>query len=131
MCRKPSFGKLSEKGKKGGRGELENAGWIEKRAVDDPKIEQVSLLAGLGKGESASLVLAESLNADLLIIDDLKARKFAQNKNQPVIGILGVLLFSKANDLIPEIKKPVDDLMAFGYWISPNLYRKVLDAAGE
>ena len=53
------------------------------------------MIAGLGQGESAALVLAETLSADLLILDDLRARKFAQAQNREIIGILGVLLLQK------------------------------------
>lgn len=88
--------------------EIKNATWIEKRKVEKLKTESV-----------------------LLIIDDLRARKFAQSRNLPIIGILGILLAAKSQNLIADIKNPLDNLIAFGYWISPNLYQKILEAAGE
>lgn len=114
-----------------GEKEIKNALWIKKSEVDNQKIKELSLITGLGQGESASLILAQTLSADLLILDDLRARKFAQTQRQEIIGILGILLLSKATSLITEIKQPVDDLIAFGYWISPTLYQKILEAAGE
>ncbi len=114
-----------------GAKEIRDALWIKRYEVDKRRTEEFSVTAGLGQGESASLILANTLSADLLILDDLRARKLAQTQNQQVIGILGILLLSKGNHLITEIKKPLDDLIAFGYWISPTLYQKILEAAGE
>jgi predicted nucleic acid-binding protein len=126
------FREVAEEGEnRPGAKEIRNAVWIKTYEVDKRQIEEVSLNAGLGQGESASLILAKRLNADLLIIDDLKARKFAVGQKQEIIGILGILLLSKAENLITKINKPLDDLILFGYWISPKLYRKILEVAGE
>ena len=114
-----------------GASEVKNALWFEKRRISLPEINASSEKFGLGKGETAALLPASKLNADLLIIDDLKARKTAQNQKQPIIGILGIFLLAKSQNLIPEVRKPLDDLIAFGYWISPNLYRKILQSAKE
>lgn len=75
--------------------------------------------------------LASELNADLLIIDDLKARKNAHTRKQAIIGILRIFLLAKSQNLISEVRKPLNNLIAFGYWISPNLYKKVLESAKE
>lgn len=126
------FREVAEEGENRiGAKEIKNAVWIKTYEVGNRQIKEVSLNAGLGQGESASLVLAKTLDADLLILDDLKARKFAASQKQEIIGVLGILLLSKAENLIIEIKKPLDDLILSGYWISPKLYRKILDAAGE
>jgi len=114
-----------------GADEIKNALWIEKRKVSLPKIDELSTQNGLGRGETAALILAQELNADLLIIDDLKARKNAQTQNQAIIGILGIFLLAKSQNLISEVRGHLDDLIFFGYWISPNLYRKVLESVGE
>lgn len=114
-----------------GANEISNASWIKKRKVSLQKIEESSAKFGLGKDETAALILASELNADLLIIDDLNARKIAQTQKQEIIGILGIFLLAKSQNLISEVRKPLDDLIAFGYWISPNLYKKILESAKE
>lgn len=114
-----------------GANEIKNAAWIEIKKVSPQKINNLSAKFGLGKGEVSALILASELNADLLIIDDLKARKNAQTQKQAIIGILGILLLAKSQNLISEVRRPLDDLIDFGYWISPNLYRKIIETAKE
>lgn len=125
------YDEVVESGNRIGASEIKNASWIEKRKVSQLEINQLSRKTGLGKGETAALILASELNADLLIIDDLKARKNAQTRKQAIIGILGIFLLAKSQNLISEVRKPLDDLIAFGYWISPNLYQKILESANE
>jgi len=49
----------------------------------------------LGKGESEAIVLYTEQNADFLLCDDKKAKKFAQSFGLKVIGSLGILLKAK------------------------------------
>jgi predicted nucleic acid-binding protein len=52
---------------------------------------QDSSLAGLDPGERAAIVLAESIRADLLLIDDRAGAMLAQQRGLAVTGTLGVL----------------------------------------
>ncbi len=54
----------------------------------------------LGKGESEAIVLYTEQNADFLLCDDKKAKKFAQNFGLKVIGSLGILLKAKEERLM-------------------------------
>ena len=68
--------------------------WIEVRLISNP--EQVSTLqteTGLDLGECAAIVLAEELEADIVLIDEWAARKVAQSRNLPVTGTAGTLLY--------------------------------------
>jgi len=49
------------------------------------------LLDLLDRGERDAILLAESVKADRLIIDDLDGRREAENRKLPVIGTLGIL----------------------------------------
>src|SRR5258708_36091080 len=64
--------------------------WIEifptPAALDDD-----STLASLDQGERAAIVLAESIRADLLLIDDRAGAILAQQRGLAVTGTLGVL----------------------------------------
>lgn len=51
--------------------------------------------AGLGKGEYAAMLLYKHLSADLLLVDDARAKKVAYLNNLEVMGSLGVLLLAK------------------------------------
>jgi predicted nucleic acid-binding protein len=73
-----------------GIGALHQASWL--RVVDDPSVE---LDLGLDPGETAAIALAESLRADLLLIDERAGRKVAQARGLSVRGTLGVLVQAK------------------------------------
>jgi predicted nucleic acid-binding protein len=46
---------------------------------------------GLGAGELSSVVLAKELSADLVLIDDRRARRYAREEGLPIIGCVGIL----------------------------------------
>lgn len=111
--------------------DVKSATWIDQMAVDLDKVNQLIAETNLDKGEAEAIILAKELNADLLIIDDIRARIYATIQSQPIIGILGVLLAAKNLQIVLEVKPLIDDLLKAGYWISPQLYKSVLQSAGE
>lgn len=114
-----------------GETEVNQATWIHRNVADKQKVKQLMAQTGLDLGESEAIVLAQDLNADWLIIDDVKGRSYLQGQGQSIIGILGVLLLAKRNQLISEVRKPMDDLLKAKYYISPNLYKAIIQAAEE
>lgn len=67
-------------------------------------------------GESESVILYEELNADLLLIDDGKARKIAESLNVQCIGSVGLLIKAKQKGYVDKLK-PI-----FKYWIANERY---------
>jgi predicted nucleic acid-binding protein len=65
--------------------------WLEVRQLAGPADPALSYL---GVGEHESILLAQELLADALIIDDKKGRTEATERNLLVIGTLGVLVSS-------------------------------------
>ena len=61
-----------------------------------------------------------------MLLDEKKARRIAQVNAQPVIGTIGVLQAAKDKGLIPDMKTPLDSLIANGIWIDKSLYQLVL-----
>lgn len=105
--------------------------WLEVRSVTNAKSVQ-SLLLELDEGEAEAIVLAEELNADLLLMDEQKGRFTAQTLGLHVIGLLGVLLEAKKRGLVSALRPIVDDLIhKAGFWISSDLYQRVLEIAAE
>lgn len=103
--------------------------WLHIQAVTaDPTI---SGQAQLGAGEAAALSMALQYQARLTILDDLAARRVAQQRGLPVIGTLGVLLEARRSNLIPAVRPLVDAMIAQGRRISPTLRAEILRAAGE
>ena len=86
----------------------------------------------LDAGESESIVLAEELNADFLLVDERKATKIANDRGLITIGILGVILLAKQNNYIESVKLLLDDLrVKTTFHFSDSLYNKILQLAAE
>ena len=86
---------------------------------------------GLGQGELAAIRLYKELSADLLLIDDARAKKVAYLNNLEVMGSLGVLLLAKKKGLIASIKPLVTQLRCSDIFFSDNLLDQILVVAGE
>lgn len=86
---------------------------------------------GLGRGELEAIALYQQLDADLLLIDDARAKKVAYLNNIEVMGSLGVLLHAKHQGLIKEIKPLFNTLKMSNIFISDSLLEQLLKIAGE
>jgi len=115
---------VSGKGKQGHEA-VDTASYIQIKEVQN--VLAVNLLrVQLDYGEAETIVLAKELGADVLLLDEKKARRIAQANAQPVIGTIGVLQAAKDKGLIPDMKTPLDSLIANGIWIDKSLYQLVL-----
>ena len=92
-------------------------------------VEYLELM--IGRGESETIVLAEEINADAVLIDDLKARKIAKLRELNVIGTIGILLNAKDKGLISEVKPLLEALTKRKIRISKELYDHALELANE
>lgn len=84
---------------------IEVRNWIEQSpdwisTVQLPTHELDSELRRLDPGEREAIVLAEQQNADLLLLDDRKARQVARRRGLPLTGLIGVLRMAIARDLV-------------------------------
>jgi len=86
---------------------------------------------GLGLGELEAITLYKELDADVLLIDDNRAKKYAVLNDIKVIGSLGVLIKAKENGYVHKIKPLLNEIMKAGIYISDNLVMQVLDISGE
>ena len=107
---------------------LNNAPWIKTVRLTHP---QRAIYAGLHHGEVSVLALAEEHNARLVIIDEPKARRYAQQIGLQVTGTIGVLLFAKERGLINAVSPSIAELQACGFYLSSSLIDKALQLAGE
>ena len=85
----------------------------------------------LGQGESEAIILYSEKNADFLLCDDKKAKKFAQSFGVKVIGSLGILLKAKESGLISEIMPLIELLKESRIFIDDKTYALVLMMAGK
>ena len=117
---------------KPGAAEVKAAEWIHCQSGTNK--DQVSTLQdqhSLDLGECATIVLAEEINAEQVILDDNAARREAIARGLPVIGTVGVLLIAKTQRIIPAARPILNNLRAHGTRISQDLYYQVIERAGE
>ncbi|AVQ73838.1 MULTISPECIES: DUF3368 domain-containing protein [unclassified Microcystis] len=108
------------------------ADWIERRTISSSeKVSTLKTMTNLGWGECATMILAEELEADQLLIDDLEARRVALSRNFKITGTLGILLVAKQLGLITSVQEVLDALITQGKHINPRLYQEVLSTAQE
>lgn len=100
--------------------------------VQSIDLERFVIDAGsLGRGELEAMALVKQLDADVLLIDDQRARKVAWINNIPVIGSLGVLLLAKQQELVLEVKPHIEALRRSELFFGDSLLDEVLRRAGE
>lgn len=92
-------------------------------------VEYLELI--IDKGEAETIALAEELNADAVLIDDLKARKIAKLRGLNITGSIGILLDAKDRGLVSEVKPLLEELMKKKIRIRKELYNHALELANE
>ncbi len=86
---------------------------------------------GLGQGELEAIALYKQLNSNFLLIDDRRAKKFAQLNSVNVIGSLGVMILAKEQGLVNSIRNDLEKLIDSDVFVSENLINRVLLSVGE
>ena len=98
------------------------------------KVKQVDLTLthlGLGLGELEAITLYKKLDADVLLIDDNRAKKYASLNGVKVIGSLGILVKAKEQGHVEKVKPFLDEIQKSEVYISQKLIEKVLEICGE
>lgn len=90
----------------------------------------VEIFHELDRGETAAICYAIENDANLVLLDERDGRQVARRHNLSVTGVIGVLLRG-ANTGDIELKRELDALREAGFWISDELYSKVLSEASE
>ncbi len=73
--------------------------WIEVRSASAPSLRRAKI-KGLDPGEASSIALALESPDSLLIIDEKKGRRVAEQLNIEIIGTVGILIKAKNAGLI-------------------------------
>jgi uncharacterized protein len=106
--------------------DLRHASWIR---VDDSELPDVDL--GLDPGETAAIVLAETIHADVLLIDERMGRRVAESRGIAIRGTLGFLVQAHQVGALPALRPILDALVAEGFRVAPALIRETLSRVGE
>ncbi len=107
------------------------AAWIVTHSLE-PDVSLKLLLRELDQGEAEAIALALQLKAEVVLIDERKARQLAQYLELNVVGLLDVLQAAKARQLITHVKPVLDELMTRArFRVSHKLYQRTLTTSGE
>lgn len=102
--------------------------WIR---VDDlgaePPREEVRRLH---RGEREAILLAQRVDADLVLIDEKAGRRAAERLGLPVMGLLGVLATASAQGRV-DLFQAVERLRRTSFRVSPELLRDLLARASR
>jgi predicted nucleic acid-binding protein len=114
-----------------GAEEVRNAVWIEaapRESPADPLLEQAC--RGLGAGERGAILLAKSLEADLVLLDEWKARRIAREAGLAITGCLGVMEAGSRRGLVPDLRQAYIDLLRQGIRFDIGLLQDSLARLG-
>lgn len=111
--------------------EVRRESWIQVVEVKDSSSTE-ALALELDRGEAEAIALAIEQKADLLLLDERRARLVATRLGRPVIGVLGILVSAKQQGLLAAVAPILDDLLSeAGFRISTSLRSRVLEVVGE
>lgn len=104
--------------------------WFQIRQPTD-KNYQTIIEASVDKGEASAIALAIELDDCLLIIDDLKARKFANQLGLTIIGTIGIIVDAKLAGILTSVKPILFKIKETNFRISEQLEKLIITKAGE
>ena len=108
---------------------LEN--WMTLIEIKDRNYLRI-LNASVDLGEASTIALALQIQEDnIMILDDLKGRKLANQLKLKFTGLLGILLKAKQQKIIPSVSDILKQLRKANFRISSKLENEVLKLAGE
>lgn len=122
---------ISGAGKPGAQAVATSA-WIQRQAIKNrTAVGYLMNTIGLGEGESEAMVLAGEINADLILLDDFKARRYALQQQFSITGMVGIVLAANQTGIINLVRPQLDALIAAGVFIDSSLYNQACQIAGE
>lgn len=95
------------------------------------KVNSFFSLSGIDIGETEAIILYKETNANLLLIDDKKAREKAELLNINCIGTLGLLYLAWQKNQIQELRPLFLDLLKRKRYFSKQYMNIFLSKTGE
>lgn len=104
--------------------------WIIIKEVKDLE-KQFAFEKRLDRGEASALALALETDNSLLIIDEIKGRKFAQSLNIDIIGTIGILLLAHKKGLLDNLSDIIRLLVENGFRVSQSILKTIKENLGK
>lgn len=99
-------------------------GWMGVRPVSD-QAAVARLLVELDRGEAEAIVLMREVGADVLLLDERRARARAQREGLPISGTIGVLRRARDRGLVPAVAPLVEALRRRGFRVGTDLVDRI------
>jgi predicted nucleic acid-binding protein len=80
----------------------------------------------LHRGEREAILLAETLRADVLLIDEQIGRTIALSRSLPVSGTLGVLERADTMGLLSDLPLVLQQLKTSGFFVAETLEQQLV-----
>jgi predicted nucleic acid-binding protein len=111
-----------------GAAEVSKCPWIEVREIRHPAAmdEIRSRRLALGLGELSAMILARELAADLVLLDDLGARKLAQKQGMKVQGCIAVLEACYRRGHVADLRQAYERMLQAGVYLDRKLLNRIL-----
>jgi predicted nucleic acid-binding protein len=97
--------------------------WLQVQQAPETRDSDLLLL---DPGEREAILLAEMLKADLLLLDDRRARYLARKRRLSITGLIGILVRAADRGLISPADA-VDRLQRTSFRADPRLFRFLLN----
>lgn len=82
-------------------------------------------------GESEAITLCKEVEADFLLIDDKRARRFAETLGIGCIGTLGILSVAKTKGMVKDLRPLFELLIRNRRYYGISLLNTLLQRHGE
>jgi predicted nucleic acid-binding protein len=107
-------------------------GWTEMIPLQDPEAAQrLRARFLIGDGESEVIALAQECRAALILIDEERGCRCAEELGYHVLRTVGVLLQAKGRGHITTVKEHLEALRVEGLRLNDGAYQEALRRAGE
>lgn len=100
------------------------AGWLTLQPVSDVTAV-AALRPGLDPGEAEAIVLMREINAQVLLLDERRARARALREGLPITGTLGMLRSARHRGLVPAMMPLLEELRRGGFRVSADLVEEI------
>lgn len=107
-----------------GAGEVAGAEWVRVTSLESHVHMRPEDTAGLGAGEISAVLLARQLEADLVLMDDRKARALAVKNDVTPLGCIGILHNAFLAGLLTDLRRSYLLLLGSGAYVD----RRIIEA---
>ena len=108
---------------------FQNTDWI--KVLQCKNFDSKKYPPKLHSGEVEVFILAQDLNADLVILDDNAAKKTAKCLGLTVTGTLGVLIKAKREGFINSLQASINLMLEKGFYLTDAVIKMALSAVDE